>query len=75
MASWINVIMLVIPLFVLLAPLAIHVKGMNEIREGQFELQRHYLRWGMVFLVIYLAALGATIYMLPRLLTLPSYHV
>lgn len=75
MAAWINLFVYLCPLFVLLVPLWIKVYELDNVRKEHFVLERSYRRFGLIFLIIYLAAVAVIIFSVPGLLSQPQYHV
>lgn len=75
MTAWINLIVLILPLFVLLAPVAMMVITLERCQPHQLDQMRWARKWGCVFLAIYLFMVGLYIITVPKLLPLPTYHV
>lgn len=72
---WINLVLLILPLFVLLAPLYLTVWEVNNAKDGEFDYNRRCRRRGVLMLAVYLAAVALTIFLIPELLQQPRYQI
>lgn len=75
MAAWINLSLLLLPMIITLAPLWVMTSMLDNTDEHDFVGRRHARKWAGVFLGIYLLVMAIHIFMVPRLLSLPTYHV